>query len=247
MGLFACPVIPDAFRRRAISDSNRYDGLGPAPGSVGESRQADEGRDGRVRHLDIPNSRRPGPRIGANDAQRFSCDLIFSMMTRTSANYRDPASRSAASRPCEVPEDRDGQRIDNFLTATPQRGAEEPRLSPAAYRPGAGQRQARQARPRLRGDDEVRIPPVRVAAPSDPGTPASRPDSHGSRRRSSTRTAISSFSTNRRALPAMAAAASVSARSNCCARRDRAKRSNSCIGSIATPAACWCFRAAAPR
>ncbi|MEO7916871.1 MAG: RluA family pseudouridine synthase [Dokdonella sp.] len=96
------------------------------------------------------------------------------MMTRTSGRSSDPAPASApiSVQIVKVPEDRDGQRIDNFLS-TRLKGV--PRsLIYRILRTGQVRINGKRAKPdqRLAADDEVRIPPVRVAEPTDHGTPA---------------------------------------------------------------------------
>ncbi len=92
------------------------------------------------------------------------------MKTQTSANFAEPAPTGVQL--VKVGEDKDGQRIDNFL-ATRLKGV--PRsLVYRILRTGQVRVNGRRAKPetRLAAGDEVRIPPVRVATPNDPGTPA---------------------------------------------------------------------------
>lgn len=95
------------------------------------------------------------------------------MMTRTSDRSGDSAPVSAAVgvQIVKVPEDRDGQRIDNFLS-TRLKGV--PRsLIYRILRTGQVRINGKRAKPdhKLAADDEVRIPPVRIAEPADHGTP----------------------------------------------------------------------------
>ncbi len=110
------------------------------------------------------------------------------MKTQTSAPFRDPASAPRVET-VEVPEDRDGQRIDNFLTAR-LKGVPKS-LIYRLLRTGQVRVNGKRAKPdlRLAAGDAVRIPPVRQAERPDPGTPPAR-EPRGSRRRSCTRTAI---------------------------------------------------------
>ncbi len=136
-----------------------------------------------------------------------------------------------------VPEDRDGQRLDNFLAG---RLKGVPRsLIYRICRTGEVRVNGRRAKPdqRLVAGDEVRIPPVRTAEPADHGTPPSG---------QLVRIESAIIHEDREFLvidkPAgvaqpRRAAGSVSVRSSCCARRARATRWNWRIGSIATPAA----------
>ena len=92
------------------------------------------------------------------------------MKTHTSANFPDTAS--AGVQLVKVDEDRDGQRIDNFLSG---RLKGVPRsLIYRILRTGQVRINGRRAKPdvRLCAGDEVRIPPVRVAERGDPGKPA---------------------------------------------------------------------------
>jgi 23S rRNA pseudouridine955/2504/2580 synthase len=71
-----------------------------------------------------------------------------------------------------VPADRDGQRIDNFLVG--QLKGVPKSLIYRIVRTGQVRINGKRAKPdtRVAADDEVRIPPVRVAAPGDAGVPA---------------------------------------------------------------------------
>ncbi len=92
------------------------------------------------------------------------------MKTHTSANSADPVSVGVQL--VKVDEDRDGQRIDNFLSG---RLKGVPRsLIYRILRTGQVRINGRRAKPdvRLNAGDEVRIPPVRVAEREDPGQPA---------------------------------------------------------------------------
>lgn len=93
------------------------------------------------------------------------------MKTHTSANNADAVSASVQL--VTIDEDRDGQRIDNFLSG---RLKGVPRsLIYRILRTGQVRINGRRAKPdaRLNAGDEVRIPPVRVAERGDPGRPAS--------------------------------------------------------------------------
>ncbi len=92
------------------------------------------------------------------------------MKTHTSANSAD--SVPVGVQLVKVDEDRDGQRIDNFLSG---RLKGVPRsLIYRILRTGQVRVNGRRAKPdvRLSAGDEVRIPPVRVAEREDPGKPA---------------------------------------------------------------------------
>jgi 23S rRNA pseudouridine955/2504/2580 synthase len=92
------------------------------------------------------------------------------MKTQTSEGFRDPASAPRVET-VEVPEDRDGQRIDNFLT-TRLKGVPKS-LIYRLLRTGQVRVNGKRAKPdrRLAAGDAVRIPPVRTAERADPGTP----------------------------------------------------------------------------
>ena len=83
-----------------------------------------------------------------------------------------PEPPPGGARIVRVPEDRDGQRLDNFLLGQ-LKGA--PRslvyklVRSGQVRVNGGRAKADR---RLEGGDEVRIPPVRVASPEERGTPA---------------------------------------------------------------------------
>jgi 23S rRNA pseudouridine955/2504/2580 synthase len=92
------------------------------------------------------------------------------MKTQTSANFAEAAPTGVQI--VKVGEDKDGQRIDNFLT-TRLKGV--PRsLIYRILRTGQVRVNGKRAKPdtRLATGDDVRIPPVRVAEPADHGTPA---------------------------------------------------------------------------
>ena len=92
------------------------------------------------------------------------------MATRTSTNP-DNAAPAAGVRLVSVAEDRDGQRIDNFLAG--QLKGVPKSLIYRLLRTGQVRVNGKRAKAdtRLGAGDEVRIPPVRVATPSDPGAP----------------------------------------------------------------------------
>jgi 23S rRNA pseudouridine955/2504/2580 synthase len=92
------------------------------------------------------------------------------MKTQTSAGFRDPASAPRVET-VEVPEDRDGQRVDNFLTAR-LKGVPKS-LVYRLLRTGQVRVNGKRAKPdlRLSAGDAVRIPPVRTAERADPGAP----------------------------------------------------------------------------
>jgi 23S rRNA pseudouridine955/2504/2580 synthase len=102
--------------------------------------------------------------------QHISSAGIFSMKTQTSAGFRDPGSAPGVQT-VEVPEDREGQRIDNFLTAR-LKGVPKS-LIYRLLRTGLVRVNGKRAKPdrRLAAGEVVRIPPVRVAERGDPGTP----------------------------------------------------------------------------
>lgn len=82
-----------------------------------------------------------------------------------------PAAAGPGARTVRVPEDRDGQRLDNFLLGQ-LKGA--PRslvyklVRSGQVRVNGGRAKAER---KLAAGDEVRIPPVRLGEPSDKGTP----------------------------------------------------------------------------
>jgi 23S rRNA pseudouridine955/2504/2580 synthase len=84
----------------------------------------------------------------------------------------EPPDRPAAARTVRVPDDRAGQRLDNFLLGQ-LKGA--PRslvyklVRSGQVRVNGGRAKAER---RLEGGDEVRIPPVRLEAAAERGTPA---------------------------------------------------------------------------
>jgi 23S rRNA pseudouridine955/2504/2580 synthase len=92
------------------------------------------------------------------------------MKTQTSAGFRDPGSAPGVHT-VEVPEDREGQRIDNFLTAR-LKGVPKS-LVYRLLRTGQVRVNGKRAKPdhRLAAGDAVRIPPVRTAERADPGAP----------------------------------------------------------------------------
>lgn len=92
------------------------------------------------------------------------------MKTQTSANFPEPVSVGVQI--VKVDAEREGQRIDNFLSG---RLKGVPRsLIYRILRTGQVRINGKRAKPdtRLSDGDEVRIPPVRVAERSDPGIPA---------------------------------------------------------------------------
>ena len=84
----------------------------------------------------------------------------------------DPAGPASAARTVRVPEDRAGQRLDNFLLGQ-LKGA--PRslvyklVRSGQVRVNGGRAKAER---KLEGGDEVRIPPLRLSEASEKGTPA---------------------------------------------------------------------------
>jgi 23S rRNA pseudouridine955/2504/2580 synthase len=90
------------------------------------------------------------------------------MKTQTSAGFRDPASAPRVET-VEVPEDRDGQRIDNFLTGR-LKGVPKS-LVYRLLRTGQVRVNGKRAKPdfRLTAGDAVRIPPVRTAERPEKG------------------------------------------------------------------------------
>ncbi len=104
-------------------DPSHYDALSvlrDAPTEIPTAQSA-EGRDGRVRHAVIPDSRGWGLERRDALAEHISSGTIFSMKTQTSAAYRDAGFGSASAHTVTVPEDRDGQRLDNFLSGPSSR------------------------------------------------------------------------------------------------------------------------------
>jgi 23S rRNA pseudouridine955/2504/2580 synthase len=92
------------------------------------------------------------------------------MATRTSSKTAPPAA-SPGVRMVRVPAERDGQRIDNFLSG--QLKGVPKSLIYRVVRTGQVRINGKRAKPdtRVSEGDEVRIPPVRVADPANPGTP----------------------------------------------------------------------------
>jgi len=92
------------------------------------------------------------------------------MKTQTSAPFRDPASAPRVET-VEVPEDRDGQRIDNFLAGR-LKGVPKS-LIYRLLRTGQVRVNGKRAKPDLRiaAGDAVRIPPVRTAEREESGPP----------------------------------------------------------------------------
>ena len=92
------------------------------------------------------------------------------MKTQTSAGFRDPASARGVEI-VEVPEDRDGQRVDNFLTGR-LKGVPKS-LIYRLLRTGQVRVNGKRAKPdlRLAAGDAVRIPPVRTAERDESGPP----------------------------------------------------------------------------
>ena len=92
------------------------------------------------------------------------------MKTQTSAGFRDPASAPRVET-VEVGEDRDGQRLDNFLTGR-LKGVPKSHVY-RLLRTGQVRVNGKRAKPdyRVATGDAVRIPPVRMGEPVDPGAP----------------------------------------------------------------------------
>lgn len=92
------------------------------------------------------------------------------MATRTSTNPDNPAP-AIGVRMVSVAEDRDGQRIDNFLTG--QLKGVPKSLIYRLLRTGQVRVNGKRAKAdtRLTAGDEVRIPPVRTATPAQAGAP----------------------------------------------------------------------------
>ncbi|HEV7489545.1 MAG TPA: RluA family pseudouridine synthase [Rhodanobacteraceae bacterium] len=90
------------------------------------------------------------------------------MKTQTSAGFRDLPSAPRVET-VEVPEDRDGQRVDNFLTAR-LKGVPKS-LVYRLLRTGQVRVNGKRAKPdlRLAAGDAVRIPPVRKPERPEPG------------------------------------------------------------------------------
>ena len=85
---------------------------------------------------------------------------------------KDDKESLAGVRQVSVPDEREGQRIDNFLSG--QLKGVPKSLIYRLLRTGQVRINGKRAKPdaRLSGGDSVRIPPVRVAEPSAVGTPA---------------------------------------------------------------------------
>ena len=93
------------------------------------------------------------------------------MKTQTSATYRDADSGPRVQR-VRIPDDREGQRLDNFLLGM-LKGAPKS-LIYRICRTGEVRVNGRRARPdqRLVAGDEVRVPPVRLPESADATAPA---------------------------------------------------------------------------
>lgn len=118
----------------------------------------------------VPDSRGWGTERRDTQLQHISIRKILSMKTQTSATYRE-AGAGARVQVVTVPEDRAGQRLDNFL-ASRLKGV--PRsLIYRICRTGEVRVNGGRAKPdhRLAGGDQVRIPPVRVAEREEPAPP----------------------------------------------------------------------------
>ncbi len=120
----------------------------------------------------VPDSRGWGPARRDTPVQHSSFRKIFSMKTQTSATNRD-ADSTPRVQIVEVPEDRTGQRLDNFLSGR-LKGVPKS-LIYRICRTGEVRVNGGRVKPdhRLNAGDKVRVPPVRVAergqseAPSD--------------------------------------------------------------------------------
>lgn len=132
-----------------------------APTEVFDSADA-EGRDERVRHWLLRTPADGAPKRRDTLTEHISSRKIFSMKTQTSATYRD-ADSAPRAHTVVVPEDREGQRLDNFL-ATQLKGVPKS-LIYRLLRTGQVRVNGGRVKPdrRLNGGDQVRIPPVRVA------------------------------------------------------------------------------------
>ena len=108
------------------------------------------------------DSRGWGPKRRDTPVEHISSGQIFSMKTQTSATNRDPDS-SPRVIIVTVPEDREGQRLDNFLTG--QLKGVPRSLIYRICRTGEVRVNGGRAKPahHLNAGDAVRIPPVRVA------------------------------------------------------------------------------------
>src|SRR5690349_18422378 len=171
MGLSRARSPRPSFRRQAVADSNRYDGSGPAPRSDGVT--GGGSREDVTGECALDCSPTPADEAGEprnTHLQHISSGLIFSMKTQTSAGFRDPASAPRVET-VEVPEDRDGQRVDNFLTAR-LKGVPKS-LVYRLLRTGQVRVNGKRAKPdlRLAAGDAVRIPPVRTAERGESGPP----------------------------------------------------------------------------
>ena len=149
----------------------------------------------------VPYSRGWGSERRDTRGEHISSGTFFSMKTQTSATNRDadsiqesvvkgrhrrPPPAQPGSGPSAdelrrssprvqmvvVPDDREGQRLDNFLAGR-LKGVPKS-LIYRICRTGEVRVNGRRAKPdqRLNPDDEVRIPPVRVAEPGELGVPS---------------------------------------------------------------------------
>ena len=135
---------------------------GPGPPGIPVWRS---GRNVRVRHVRLNAGMREAPVECSNLRQKFP------IVTRTSTKLDDPGS-AAGVRRVRVAADRDGQRIDNFLMG--QLKGVPKSLVYRLVRTGQVRINGKRAKAdtRVAADDEVRIPPVRMAVPGDPGIPS---------------------------------------------------------------------------
>lgn len=119
----------------------------------------------------VQDSRGWGPGQRDTPVQHISTRKFFSMKTQTSATIDEPDSAPRVHI-VAVPEDREGQRLDNFLS-TRLKGVPKS-LIYRILRTGQVRVNGSRAKPdrRLQAGDQVRIPPVRVAEPADHGIPA---------------------------------------------------------------------------
>jgi len=159
----------------------------PSPQN-GQRGQPSAGADGRAEGRRL-QGRSQTPRQPAADGRGQGLAAARRHSERPAAQGDDRSGRPRISpehaRPIEseqaspkvhlvaVPEDRDGQRLDNFLAG---RLKGVPRsLIYRICRTGEVRVNGRRAKPdqRLAAGDEVRIPPVRTAEPTDHGTPPS--------------------------------------------------------------------------
>ena len=152
-----------------------------------------------------------------------------------------PGRAPAQARTVRIPEDRDGQRLDNFLLGLAQGRAAQPDLQDRAQRPGAHQRQARQGRSAARG--RGRDP--------HPAGPAGRTGATRARPPKGLLEALDAsivFEDARLLALNKPSGRGQPRRQRHQLRRDRnaaraapaASRWSSCIASTATPPACWC-------